>query len=272
MVSQQTSQLPSQSNSDLVIVYQIEIRLEGARKLADAVNIYEPIDVTLPTIPPRSRLFRLEPVGIGTPYAESLTSYVARLAQAHQVAPKSLVRYEILPFQGKEGRTLRHYYRLNKFWLVGALSLNGAGPAAQEWVQTLQALTLRNDLRFSTMLTWGEVIASSRLLRGSKAWCPSCYEAWKHTDHVIYEPLLWTIQGVTVCPVHHCYLSTECPHKDCKSQESLLTQVSRPGYCSHCTRWLGLPSACSSSLLCKRRDLFTTKMVAHPLDDLLSGE
>src|SRR6266436_2105244 len=31
-------------------------------------------------------------------------------------------------------------------------------------------------------------------------------------------------------------------------------------------------SACSSNLLCKRLDLFTAKMVAHPLDDLVSSE
>ena len=31
-------------------------------------------------------------------------------------------------------------------------------------------------------------------------------------------------------------------------------------------------SVCSSDLLCKRGDLFTAKMVAHPLDELLSGE
>src|SRR6266705_2544180 len=33
-----------------------------------------------------------------------------------------------------------------------------------------------------------------------------------------------------------------------------------------------IASAGSSSLLCKRLDLFTTEVVAHSLDDLLSGE
>lgn len=51
---------------------------------------YEEWDMNIPAIPPRSRLYRLEPVGIGTPYVESLTSYIARLAAEHCVTPKNL--------------------------------------------------------------------------------------------------------------------------------------------------------------------------------------
>ncbi|MGI2909467.1 hypothetical protein AABK37_40375, partial [Hassallia sp. VBCCA 56010] len=39
-------------------------------------------------IPQRSRLFSLEPVALGTPYTESLSSYLHRLAQAHSVNQK----------------------------------------------------------------------------------------------------------------------------------------------------------------------------------------
>lgn len=191
-------------------------------------------------IPSRSRLYHLKPIGIGTPMVESLTSYVTRLAQAHHVTPKSLVSYEILPFQGKDVTTLRHYYRLNRFWLTGASSINSVGSTAREWVETLENLTLRSNLRFLTMLPWSEVLALNRLIRGRKAWCPNCYEEWRCAGHVIYEPLLWFLQGVSVCNVHHCLLSTECPFEDCKSQEPLLMQISRPGYCSQCSRWLGI--------------------------------
>ncbi len=33
----------------------------------------------------RSVLYNLEPVGIGTPYVESLSSYIARFAEKHNV-------------------------------------------------------------------------------------------------------------------------------------------------------------------------------------------
>lgn len=38
-------------------------------------------DLSRPKIPPRSRLYHLEPVGVGTPYVESLTGYMARLGE-----------------------------------------------------------------------------------------------------------------------------------------------------------------------------------------------
>jgi len=51
---------------------------------------YEEWDVSIPPLPSRSRLYRLEPIGIGTPYVESLTGYIARLAETHCITPKSL--------------------------------------------------------------------------------------------------------------------------------------------------------------------------------------
>ncbi len=49
------------------------------------------------TIPKRSRLFCLEPIGVRTPLTESLSSYLTRLAQEHCVTPKKLIMGEIAP-------------------------------------------------------------------------------------------------------------------------------------------------------------------------------
>ena len=54
-------------------------------------------DLKPPTFSPRSRLFHLVPIGIGTPHVESLTSYVSRLAVAHSVPPGTLLAIEIGP-------------------------------------------------------------------------------------------------------------------------------------------------------------------------------
>lgn len=51
----------------------------------DTLELLDFWDLTLPPIPPRSRLFCLPPVGIGTAAVESLTGYVARLAMTHGV-------------------------------------------------------------------------------------------------------------------------------------------------------------------------------------------
>ncbi|MDJ0743710.1 MAG: TniQ family protein [Xenococcaceae cyanobacterium MO_167.B27] len=49
------------------------------------------------TIPQRSGLFFLKPIGVGTPYTESISSYLIRLAQEHCVTPKKLIMAEIAP-------------------------------------------------------------------------------------------------------------------------------------------------------------------------------
>jgi len=55
--------------------------------------------------PPRSRLYNLEPVGIGTPEVESLGSYINRLAQAHCVTVSALLKHELVPHIGKKEAT-----------------------------------------------------------------------------------------------------------------------------------------------------------------------
>lgn len=198
---------------------------------------YQEWDVTIPSIPPRSRLYPLEPIGIETPYVESLTSYIARLAEEHCVSPDSLIVQEILHWQGLETMDLNTYHRLNNFLNRDASIINGTGQIARQWVDTLQALTLSNNLRFLTMLTFSEVISSNRLLRRIKAWCPRCYEDWKQANHVIYEPLLWALNGINVCPRHQQLLVTLC--SNCQRTLPLLNRTARTGYCSHCMCWQG---------------------------------
>jgi len=42
-------------------------------------------------LPRRSLLYSLEPIGVGTAFVESLSSYVARLAEAHSISVGDLV-------------------------------------------------------------------------------------------------------------------------------------------------------------------------------------
>src|SRR6266851_2648608 len=114
--------------------------------------------------PPRSRLYSLEPIGIGTPEVESLSSYLNRLAQAHCVTVNALIAHELLPHVGTPappsvhpaptpprggGRGLGQHL---------ARQINGLGRIAATWVEGLEALTGRRDLRFLTLLTWRAVL------------------------------------------------------------------------------------------------------------------
>ena len=125
-------------------------------------------DLELPACKPCSRLFHLEPIGVGTPYVESLTSYVSRLALAHSVPPRTLLAIEIGPY-------VKTNYLPNTRSLVAIYgqdsvrALNGTRRQATQLVQALEALTLRTDLRFLTMLTQGRSFSSSRIAQT----CPS---------------------------------------------------------------------------------------------------
>src|SRR5260370_16980864 len=101
------------------------------------METYKEWDVTLPLILPRSCLYSLEPIGVGTRYVESFTSYVARLAGRHSVTPKALITRVILPLQGKADASLNYYYRLNKFCYATPLTLNPITPIAHYCLETL---------------------------------------------------------------------------------------------------------------------------------------
>ncbi|MDZ7609407.1 MAG: helix-turn-helix domain-containing protein [Eubacteriales bacterium] len=206
---------------------------------ADSLTTYESWNLSHPDIPPRSRLYHLEPIGIGTPYAESLTSYISRLADAHSVYTSTLISRELTPAKArplpKVGRQPAH-----KFGYAYSSALNGLTDQAKKWINALELATLRNDLRFLTMLTWAEVLPAAGLMRAVRAWCPACFEEWQRTKQPIYEPLLWSLQVVKICQFHHQYLQFKCPYCN-QDSIPLLAWRSRPGYCCQCGQWLGIP-------------------------------
>ncbi|MEL6457330.1 MAG: helix-turn-helix domain-containing protein [Cyanobacteria bacterium J06621_15] len=193
-------------------------------------------DLEPPSFLPRSRLFHLLPIGVGTPYVESLTSYVSRLAVAHSVSTGTLLAIEVGPL-------IKTNYSANRKSIVAIYgqesvrALNGIRLGALQLVRALETLTLRTDLQFLTMLPWTEVFPALGLLKHEQAWCPLCLEEWLENRKVIYLPLLWALNVVKVCPYHHQPLQSQCPH--CHAQFLPLWRSSRPGYCLKCSGWLG---------------------------------
>ncbi|HEY9693625.1 MAG TPA: TniQ family protein [Oculatellaceae cyanobacterium] len=209
--------------------------------LANPLTTHESWDLRKVAIPSRSRLYQLEPVGIGTPLVESLTGYTSRLAEAHCVVPKVLISRELVSLIPKNYRTTNIFEMRS---LTGAL--NGIGTMAFDLVKTLELMTLRSDLCFLTLLTWADVFPQRKLLRSRRAWCPYCYEEWYSSkDKVIYEPLIWFFEAVTVCHRHIQFLCQQCPY--CKRNLSPLASYSRPGYCPYCLEWLGISANYPSS-------------------------
>ena len=48
-------------------------------------------------VPAHTYLYRVPPIGVGSAFVESLTGYVARLAEAHTVSVGRLFTRELLP-------------------------------------------------------------------------------------------------------------------------------------------------------------------------------
>jgi len=167
---------------------------------------------------------------------ECFSSYCSRLARAHNVKLSHLIRGVITPeMMGGTYNIDGHYYST-----VGAQ--NSFGKTADLWVKTLETLTLRKDLSFLTMLSYRGIICHKKLLRPHRAWCPRCLEEMKRNpaaagEPIIYEPLLWKLQPVQVCPRHRQVLEERCPK--CRSQLQQVTPTYVPGYCSSCGHWLG---------------------------------
>jgi hypothetical protein len=205
-------------------------------------DFYEAWDLTEPAGPRRSRLFSLEPISVGTADVESLTGYIARLADAHSVSTGALVSHELVPHLGRRHLEAYPDSGLSSLWR-SARAVNGTLELAKDMVTALGAVTGRHELRLLTMLPWAAVLDRKGLLRHDRAWCAVCYREWQQHARPIYEPLIWSLAPVTVCPQHGQPLETRCPHPGCRRTLLYLSTRSRPGFCSLCQGWLGAPHA-----------------------------
>lgn len=191
-------------------------------------------------IPPRSRLFCLEPMAVGTPYTESLSSYLNRLAQEHCLTSQKLVMGEIAPLILKN-EDKSELLSKNLSHLLGNSDakppINGMREMTGKLVTVLEELTMRQNLHFLTLLSWKGMIYDRGLFRNYRAWCPCCWQEWQQEKKTLYEPLLWSFKAVKVCLIHKQQLVEECPH--CGSRLPVMARFSPPGFCSRCYGWLG---------------------------------
>ncbi|RNC67551.1 MAG: hypothetical protein ED859_14250 [Desulfuromonadales bacterium] len=185
-------------------------------------------------VPSPSRLYHLEPIGIGTPFVESYSSYLTRVAHAHLLAAPDLVKHVISPeitdLVTARNKTPNKSYKLS--WVV-----NGLSTSTEVWIEALSNLTLRDDLAWTTLLRFRQVFSERKLLREEKAWCPHCFDRWKNEGLPIYEPLLWMIAQVHACPEHRTFLLCSCPH--CGEDMPLHKATKAIGLCRKCGNWLG---------------------------------
>jgi transcriptional regulator with XRE-family HTH domain len=203
--------------------------------------MYDALDLCQPSIPPRSVLYQLTPIGIGTAMVESLTSYIARLAFSHTVTVGALLEYEV-------ARLIEKKYGAANLQSISRLrgAVHGIGSMTTDLVSALERLTMQQDLHLLTMLSFGEIIASRNLFRDVRSWCPQCYQECYERGDILYEPLLWSLKPVKYCSTHQTALVDRCPN--CQQHNPPLSRKFQLGFCSRCHSWLGRVSGKQSSM------------------------
>lgn len=178
-----------------------------------------------------STLYNIEPIGIGTDYCESITSYLVRLSELHLIKPGDLINRVIAPLLKKEYLTQSAIYGGNRFF-DGAKTLNGVSKNSFDIVDALEKLTFRNDLLNLTLQKWNPVFSCRGLLKGSLSWCPNCLEEFNADLGFYYYPLIWFMQPVKCCIKHNILLVGECFY--CKKKVPVLHRRSNNGRCPYC--------------------------------------
>ncbi|WP_082083913.1 TniQ family protein [Paenibacillus beijingensis] len=214
--------------------------------------------------PERSILYQLEPLKIGTPYCESLTSYIQRLAEAHSISLSSLLKDCIAPTINLDyilGDSRRGCSR----FLERANAINSKDAMSSYCINALGSLTKLSNLSLLTLQRWGDLLVSKPLCRSNKQWCSSCLAEMAEQNQPIYEPLLWSISHINVCPIHEVFLDDICPH--CNNHPPLLSNNSYVGFCSLCGQWLGMKRN-TVVKRCSVKQLWISKSIGELISDI----
>lgn len=180
----------------------------------------------------RSILYNLEPVGVGTPYTESLTSYISRLASIHNLPIAIFIKNLIAPLLSsiKGGYTRsKKYQELSKY-------INGNTTLTTTYISAIEKLTCRNDISYLTMNNWKGILQNN-IIDNHRKWCPHCINKMKSESNIVYEPLIWYMAGLNKCDIHEIKLHNKCPY--CQKQSSYLLDNFIVGHCPYCKKWLG---------------------------------
>jgi len=182
----------------------------------------------------RSKFYDIEPAHIGSSQCERLTSYLCRLSEAHCVTRRNLIDYGIVPLLSKSPN--EDYEKKRGIGFYKWTQIDGRGTIASGFVNAVEQVTLREDIRFTTLIGLQGVLPDKGLLRSNRAWCPLCLEDERYRCEPVTEALLWALNLVKLCPVHDVPLEEYCPQ--CKKSSSVCNQK-RNGFCPYCNAWLG---------------------------------
>lgn len=176
-----------------------------------------------------SRIYPIEPRGLGTGSIECLTSYISQLARAHSMLTSVFTRSVLLPAAPSRMR-VRH-----KVLNCHLYTADGYGLMAERLVHALAHLLGHGRAEWLTALAWREVFSrtGSTLHAGSyRRWCPLCWKEDALSGRPVYGRLSWTIGSVAVCVHHEIPLEDKCPN--CNRTQLVLPGLPILDLCGYC--------------------------------------
>jgi len=193
--------------------------------IEDALN-YMPVHV-----PPRSALFSLSPIGVGTPHQESLLSLLVRTSRAHAVSPRHLVG-EVLGAADTAIAKLAD----TKFFSIDAGTVNGLGQYAELFVSAAERLTGHQNLGYLTLLPWQDLFPynGQGLLARHPRWCPACLYQQRLLGQATVYPLRWYIEAYRACSEHMYTLEDHCSY--CGKTQPYIPRFPDIGICDNCRK------------------------------------
>ena len=188
---------------------------------------------------------------------EQLSSLALRCAERLSVPFRDFYRELIAPCI-YEGRAMPN---------VRGIPVNGTVDgmlqAATIWVKAMNTLLDRSDLRRASLLPWRQTFAPRALIRTHRAWCPVCFHDFVRHGKTVYEPLVWRVADVEVCPHHRVRLEFHCPYCG-RGRQPSFGAFTRVGCCRGCGKWLGRPIP-SESTSVSELDTFISRTVEDAL-------
>lgn len=214
-----------------------------------------------PIIP--SRKFDLvEPIGIGTGLVEASSSLWKRAAERSCVSFCDFARwaFEEMPVPLTYPHRVTGKLAQKRKWL----GIDGLAEVAEVYLAQLSNFVAAESIEACTLLPFAGLLCEKRLLRRYRTWCPLCLAAMLSGPGV-YEPLLWRLQDVTVCPIHRVHL-VECCNACRAPHQYVFSRIARVGCCNRCGAWMGTEEA---ALELRHADELEAK-VSHVIFDLLA--
>ncbi|MEK5441212.1 TniQ family protein [Fredinandcohnia sp. FSL W7-1320] len=194
-------------------------------------EIYETLEITPTELTDRSDCFALNPMGVGTPFVENLTSYINRLARAHNIRSSDFLRYKVSEF-------LKSAYLISELNNGGLNNkcryINSDSSVAKEFVGAIEYLVGKDNLLYLTLLPFSSsyYISTKGIIKQQREWCPLCYREQEKKYETTFDLLLWTIVGVKVCLLHKTKLMSNCGN--CGTKFRVIMKDSTTNLCHNC--------------------------------------